>query len=59
MTSAWRCVWLSNPSYTEQGRGLFLSASPWFHQTQQLCMSRQSGAGQLGPPPDAQREECR
>lgn len=45
VTSAWRCVRLSNSSYTEQGRGLFLSASPLFHQTQQLCMSRQSGVG--------------
>lgn len=45
MTSAWRCVRLSSSSYTEQGRGLFLSTTPLFHKTQQLCLSRQSGVG--------------
>lgn len=45
VTSAWRCVRLSSSSYTEQGRGLFLSTTPLFHKTQQLCLSRQSGVG--------------
>lgn len=56
VTSAWKCVRLSNSSYT---KAFFCQPLHYSTRPSSCACPGRVGWGQLRPPPDAQREECR